>query len=106
MSEVNRYTTNPETGRRIRIGGVTYNRLVIESHDFINGELVRRETAPPPPLRQYFYNMTTGHSITYDSKRYSDLIRAGWEILDSYYLIPPDWSRLTQEDYEQIIATI
>lgn len=106
MSEANRYTTNPETGRRIRIGGTTFNRLTFESHDFINGELIRRETAPPPPLRQYFYNMATGRSIIYGSRRYNELIRAEWEILDGYYLIPPDATQLTREDYEQIISTI
>jgi len=106
MSEANSYTTNPETGRRIRIGGITYNRLVIESYDFINGELVRRNTAPPPPSRRYFYNMTTGRSITYGSRRYNELIQAGWEVLDDCYLIPPDEIRPTREDYEQIIATI
>ena len=31
---------NPKTGRTIRVGGNTYNRLVIMAYDFINGELV------------------------------------------------------------------
>ena len=41
------YIINPETGRRIRVGGVTFNHLIFTSHDFINGELIRRATAPP-----------------------------------------------------------
>ena len=46
MSEII-YIINPETGRRIRVGGVTFNHLIFTSHDFINGELIRRATAPP-----------------------------------------------------------
>src|ERR1044072_608902 len=100
------YITNPETGRRIRIGGVTFNNLTFTTYDFINGELVRRENAPPPSPRIHYYNTVTERLIRYGTRTYFDLIRAGWEILDDYYLIPPDWSRLTREDYEQIIATI
>jgi hypothetical protein len=38
----NTYTINPLTGRLVRIGGNTFNQLVIESHDFIDGRLVLR----------------------------------------------------------------
>ena len=109
MSEANRYTTNPETGRRICIGGVTFNNLTFTTYDFINGELVRRENAPPPSPRIHYYNTVTDRLIRYGTRTYFDLIRAGWEILEGYYLIPPDLFRLTREDredYEQFIATI
>jgi hypothetical protein len=98
MSEANtRYTNNPETGRRIRIGGVTFNRLTFESHDFINGELVRRETAPPPAPRIYYYNTVTERLIRYGTRTYFELIRAGWEIEEDYYLMPPSGSLLRHE---------
>ncbi|CAB4405714.1 unnamed protein product [Rhizophagus irregularis] len=44
----NTYITNPITGCAIIIGGDTFNRIVMESHDYIDGRLVRRQTAPPP----------------------------------------------------------
>ena len=40
------YIINLETGRRIRVGKVTFNHLIFTSHNFINGELIRRATAP------------------------------------------------------------
>ena len=58
MSEII-YIINPETGRRIRVGGVTFNYLIFTSHDFINGKLIRRATAPPLTPRQYFLNTQT-----------------------------------------------
>jgi len=100
------YTINPETGRRIQIGGDTYNRLIITSYDHINGELVRRESAPPPALRQYYLNTVTGRSILAGSRRYHELIRAGWEIEDDYYLVPPGESHAFQDAMAQTIATV
>lgn len=95
---------NPETGRRIRIGGIAYNQLIITAYDFINGELVRRENAPPLAPRTRYYNTVTGRLIGHGSRRYNELIRAGWEIEQGYYLISP--TRLTQEDYERMVATV
>ena len=53
MSET-MYVINPETGRRIQVGGVTFNHLIFTSYDFINGELVHRATAPLLTPKQYF----------------------------------------------------
>jgi len=88
MSEII-YIINPETGRRIRVGGITFNHLIFTSHDFINGELIRRATAPPPTPRQYFLNTQTNRLIQTGSRRYHEMIRTGWDIIEDYYLIPP-----------------
>lgn len=99
------HTTNPETGRQIRVGGVTFNRLVFEAYDFINGELVRRETAPPPPPRIHYYNVLTDRLVRYGTRTYFRLIRAGWEIEDDYYLLPPSGS-LFRYEIEQDLAMV
>ena len=88
MTEIS-YTINPLTGRRIRVGGSTFNQLIYDAYDYINGELIRRTTAPPLAPRQYFYNTETDRLICWGSRRYYELIRAGWDIEDDYYLIPP-----------------
>src|SRR3989337_1282533 len=82
---------NPLSGRAIQISGNTYNQLVITAYDHINGELVRRESAPPLPFRRYYLNIETGRSILVGSRRYNEYINAGWKILEDYYLIPPDY---------------
>ena len=79
---------NPLSRRAIRIGGNTYNQLVITAYDHINGELVRRESAPPLPFRQYYLNIETGRSILVGSRRYNEYIDAGWEVEGEYYLRP------------------
>ena len=88
MSET-MHVVNPETGRRIQVGGVTFNHLIFTSYDFINEELVRRATAPPPTPRQYFLNTQTNRLIQASSRRYHKMIRTGWDIIEDYYLIPP-----------------
>jgi hypothetical protein len=80
---------NPETGRAIRIGGDTYNRLIISAYDHINGELVRRESAPPITPRRYYLNALSNRLIRHGTRTFLELIRAGWEIEDDYYLLPP-----------------
>ncbi len=80
---------NPLTGRAIQIGGDTYNRLIITAYDHINGELVRRESAPPLAPNIYYFNVLTNRSIRHGSRRYNELIQAGWEIEDGHYLLPP-----------------
>ena len=95
MSENNRprnTTINPETGRIIRIGGATFNQLIFDAYDFINGELVRRATAPPARIPERYFNVETGRIVRYGTRRYFEYINAGWEIEDDYYLIPPDWN--------------
>ena len=85
----NIYVTNPETGRRIRVGGNTFNYLTFSSYDYINQELIRRASASPPALRQYFLNTQTNRLIMAGSRRYQEMIRGGWDIIEDYYLIPP-----------------
>ena len=96
-------TINPLTGRPIQIGGTAFNLLVFTAYDFINGELVRRESAPPIPPKKYYYNTVTSRRILADSRRYYELINANWSIVEDYYLIPPaDQPTIT---YEQIMDT-
>jgi hypothetical protein len=80
---------NPLTGRTIRIGGNVYNQLIIEAYDHINGELVRRESAPPLAPREHYLNTETNRFIYYGSRRYFQLLQAGWEIEQDYYLVSP-----------------
>ena len=83
------FVTNPLTLRIIQVGGTTFNRLIFDAYDYINGELIRRESAPPIPPRDYYYNILTGRRILAGSRRYYELIRANWDIEEDYYLIPP-----------------
>ena len=69
---------NPLTGRTIQIGGSVYNQLLFEAYDHINGELVRRESAPHLAPRQYYLNTETNRLIYARSRRYFELMRAGW----------------------------
>ena len=87
---------NPLTERTIQIGGSVYNQLLFEAYDHINGELVRRETAPRLAPRQYYLNTETNRLIYARSRRYFELMRAGWDIEEDYYLIPPWRSAETQ----------
>ena len=96
-----RLTINPLTGRPIQIGSTTFNLLVFTAYDFINGELVRRETAPPIPPKKYYYSTVTSRRILAGSRRYYELINANWDILEDYYLIPPSGD-IT---YDQIMTT-
>jgi hypothetical protein len=60
----NRYTTNPITGRRIHVDGITFNQLVMDAYDYIDDGLVRRVTAPPLPAeRPSYLNTETGRMV-------------------------------------------
>src|SRR5215469_16354942 len=86
----NRYTTNPLTGRTIRVGGPTFNQLVMEAYDYIDGRLVRRATAPPLPVeRPSYLNIETGRMVQWSTRTYASLIQAGYDIIEDYYLVPP-----------------
>ena len=87
----NSYTTNPLTGRTIRVGGPTFNQLVMGAYDYIDGRLVRRATAPSPPAEPRNYlNVETGRMVQWGTRTYFMLIRdAGYEIIEDYYLVPP-----------------
>ena len=95
--------TNPLTGRDILVGGITYNWLIIDAYDYINGELIRRQSAPPIAPSQYYYNIHTNRLIRRGSRRYYEYIRAGWDIEEDYYLIPP-W--LSGREADTIINNI
>jgi hypothetical protein len=88
--ETNRYVINPETRREIRVGGVLFCQLFHGRYDYLNGELVRRADAPPPEPRRYYYNSITNRRVIAGGRRYYELLNAGWDIEDDYYLIPPD----------------
>jgi hypothetical protein len=81
------YITNPITGRPIRIGGDTYNRIVIESHDYIDGRLVRRQTAPPPQEQPVYLNTDTGRYVRRGTRTYHRLIESDYEVVEDYYLV-------------------
>lgn len=77
------------TGRSIIIGGVTFNRIVMESHDYINGRLVRRQTAPPPPQEDPVYlNTVTGRYVRHGTRTYFALTASDFDIVEDYYLVP------------------
>ena len=76
-------------GRIIQVEGTVFNRLIFDAYDYINGELIRRESALPIPPRDYYYNILTGRWILAGSRRYYELICANWNIEEDYYLILP-----------------
>ena len=85
------FVTNPETGRAIRINGPTYNRLIVEAYDLLDGRLVRRATAgsPPAPPPQYL-NIMSGRLVREGSRTFQYLMgEEAYEIVGDY-LIPPD----------------
>ena len=85
---MNRYITNPDTGRKIRIGGTLFCRLLFDRYDFINGELVRRAWTPDI-VKRYVYNVVTHRRILVDGRQYNGYIRAGWEINNQNQIFPP-----------------
>ena len=94
----NTYITNPITGCAIIIGGVTFNRIVMESHDYIDGRLVRRQTAPPPPQEQPVYlNTDTGRYVQHDTRTYHRLIESDYEVVEDYYLVHSEEEELIEQ---------
>jgi len=91
------YITNPITGRPIRIGGDTYNRIVIESHDYIDGRLVRRQTAPPPQEQPVYLNTDTGRYVRRGTRTYHRLIESDYEVVEDYYLVHSEEEELIEE---------
>jgi hypothetical protein len=72
------YIANPITGRPIIIGGDTFNRIVMESHDYIDGRLVRRQTAPPPEEQPVYLNTDTGRYVRRGTRTYHRLIESDY----------------------------
>ncbi|GBC13823.2 hypothetical protein GLOIN_2v1785553 [Rhizophagus irregularis DAOM 181602=DAOM 197198] len=92
------YITNPITGRPIRVGGDTFNRIVMESHDYIDGRLVRRQTVPPPPQEQPVYlNTDTGRYIQHGTRTYHRLVESDYEVVEDYYLVHSEEEELIDE---------
>ena len=84
-------TINPKTGRNILIGGARFCQLMYEGYDFINGILIRRETAPSPETRIFVHNVATDRSILVGGRQYKSYIRAGWILdEDESILYPPE----------------
>jgi hypothetical protein len=94
------YTTNPLTGRAIRIGGNTFNRLVMESHDFINGGLVLRQNVNLPPEPPQYLNTITGRMVRHGTRTYFQLFEAGYDLVEDYYLVAPGEPELNDLIYE------
>jgi hypothetical protein len=92
----NRYTTNPLTGRTIRVGGPTFNQLVMDAYDYLDNGLVRRDTAPPLPReRSSYLNIETGRIVQYGTRTYFYLVQnAGYDIVEDYYLVPPRYAQI------------
>ncbi|GBC32156.2 hypothetical protein GLOIN_2v1783876 [Rhizophagus irregularis DAOM 181602=DAOM 197198] len=89
--------TNPITGRPIIIGGDTFNRIVMESHDYIDGRLVRRQTAPPPEEQPVYLNTDTGRYVQRGTRTYYRLIESDYEVVEDYYLVHNEEEALIEE---------
>ncbi|CAG8600513.1 10879_t:CDS:2, partial [Paraglomus occultum] len=50
----------------------------------------RRANAPPPEPRHYYFNAITHRRVTAGGRRYYELLNAGWDIENDYYLVPPE----------------
>ncbi|CAB4402174.1 unnamed protein product [Rhizophagus irregularis] len=96
---LNTYITNPITGCAIIIGGDTFNRIVMESHDYIDGRLVRRQTAPPPQEQP----VVEDHYLVHSEEK--ELIEA---IINEtrYNEENLDGRRLTFNDIQELRASI
>ncbi|CAB4431097.1 unnamed protein product [Rhizophagus irregularis] len=97
----NTYITNPITGCAIIIGGDTFNRIVMESHDYIDGRLVRRQTAPPPQEQPVYLNTDTGRYVRHGTRTYHKLIESDYEVVEDYYLVHSE-----EEDQRRLIEAI
>ncbi|GBC47595.2 hypothetical protein GLOIN_2v1783702 [Rhizophagus irregularis DAOM 181602=DAOM 197198] len=93
------YIANPITGRPIIIGGDTFNRIVMESHDYIDGRLVCRQTAPPPEEQPVYLNTDTGRYVRRGTRTY-------YRLIESDYEENLDGQRLTFNDIQQIRTAI
>ncbi|UZO27058.1 uncharacterized protein OCT59_019267 [Rhizophagus irregularis] len=91
------YIANPITGRPIIIGGDTFNRIVMESHDYIDGRLVRRQTAPPPEEQPVYLNTDTGRYVRRGTRTYHRLIESDYEVVEDYYFVHYEEEALIEE---------
>jgi hypothetical protein len=84
-----RYITNPDTGRKIRVGGTLFCKLLYDRYDFIQGEFVRRAWTPDI-VRRYVYNVVTHRRVLVDGRQYNTYIQNGWEVNNQNQIFPPD----------------
>ncbi|GBC51809.2 hypothetical protein RIR_jg26466.t1 [Rhizophagus irregularis DAOM 181602=DAOM 197198] len=91
------YIANPITGRPIIIGGDTFNRIVMKSHDYIDGRLIRRQTAPPPEEQPVYLNTDTGRYVRCGTRTYHRLIESDYEVVEDYYLVHYEEEELIEE---------
>jgi hypothetical protein len=96
----NTYTINPLTERLIHIGGNTFNRLVMESHDFISGRLVLKQNVNLPPEPPQYLNTVTGRMVRHGTRTYFQLFEAEYDLIDDYYLVAPEELELNDLIYE------
>ncbi|GBC15482.1 hypothetical protein RIR_jg39840.t1 [Rhizophagus irregularis DAOM 181602=DAOM 197198] len=70
----------------------------MESHDYIDGRLVRRQTVPPPPQEQPVYlNTDTGRYIQHGTRTYHRLVESDYEVVEDYYLVHSEEEELIEE---------
>src|SRR6185369_17155634 len=84
-----RYITNPDTGRKICVGGTLFCKLLYDRYDFIQGEFVRRAWTPDI-VRRYVYNVVTHRRVLVYGRQYNTYIQNGWEVNNQNQLFPPD----------------
>ncbi|PKK59356.1 hypothetical protein RhiirC2_871288 [Rhizophagus irregularis] len=77
--------------------GDTFNRIVMESHDYIDGRLVRRQTAPPPEEQPVYLNTDTGRYVRRGTRTYHRLIESDYEVVEDYYLVHYEEEELIEE---------
>jgi hypothetical protein len=83
----NTYITNPLTRCPVCIGGNTFNRLVMESHDFIGGRLVLKQNVNLPLEPPQYLNTVTERMVRHGTRTYFQLFEAGYDLIDDYYLV-------------------
>jgi len=98
----NTYITNPITGCAIIIGGDTFNRIVMKSHDYIDGRLVRRQTAPPPQEQPVYLNADTGRYVRRGTRTYHRLIESDYEVVEDHYLVHSEEEELIEAIINEI----
>ena len=90
---MNTHTFNPETGRRIRVGGALFCQLLYNHYNYLNGDLVRRDTPHEPEnqnlTKKYYLNTITNRYVCAGGRRYKKLLKEGWKIEEDRYLRHP-----------------
>ena len=95
--DTHRYTFNPETGRRILVGGALFCQLLYNHYDYLNGDLVRRmnnESDTQTLPKKYYFNTITNRYIRAGGRRFKKLLNEGWKIEEDRYLRHPLFSIL------------